>query len=241
MGLFLFVVILCLAEALQVKKKEDLVGSFFQLTDVHGKERGLFFFSFFPLMLSQVNPWYRVGADVFNTKCNNLTNSSSAVPAGPWGNYHCESPWRLVNSALAFMQGQASDFVMWTGDDSPMNEKYPLPSPDLHMTQQHVFDIVANLTASLAQFHVIPSLGNHEVWQPSQLPAPDAKQTIEIFATIGELWKAQGWLEGAEYVRFLAEGQCVTRPVAGLVKESLFFLLNFWCLISLSLLFADGG
>jgi hypothetical protein len=59
------------------------------------------------------------------------------------------------------------------------------------------------------------------VWQPSQLPAPDAKQTIEIFATIGELWKAQGWLEGAEYVRFLAEGQCVTRPVAGLTVVSL--------------------
>ncbi|KAH3745905.1 smpdl3a protein [Pelomyxa schiedti] len=153
-------------------------GHFWQLTDLH------------------LDPWYQPGADV-ETKCRNFTDTSNPK-AGLFGDYHCESSTTLLDSWLDFMRSEYGDveYVFWTGDSSPMNENYPLPSDDLQMSQQRVFDIVQILTDSIQSTFgpnnyttILPCLGNHEVWRPSVFYGPEDNRTINILHTIGTMWE----------------------------------------------------
>jgi hypothetical protein len=110
-----------------------------------------------------------------------------------------------------------------------MNEAFPLPSPDLHMTQQRVFQIVSNLTqliaASFNKTRVIPSLGNHEVWPPSQFPGLGSELTTSVFATVGKMWDR--WLPSSQSKSDFSSLGCFVSDISA--NLSIISLNTLWC------------
>jgi len=91
---------------------------------------------------------------------------------GPAGNYHCDSPADLVESALLAMKrfSPNPDFIVWTGDSAP---HWRDPTPDeeyiLNVTK-HVFIRLDKLFPNVS---IIPALGNHDAAPPDQFPQYD--------------------------------------------------------------------
>jgi sphingomyelin phosphodiesterase acid-like 3 len=106
---------------------------------------------------------------------------------GPAGNYHCDSPADLVESALLAMKrfSPNPDFIVWTGDSAP---HWRDPTPDeeyiLNVTK-HVFTRLDRLFPNVS---IIPALGNHDASPPDQFPQydPADKDKPEYYQ---KLWK----------------------------------------------------
>eukprot|EP01105_Mastigella_eilhardi_P022530 TRINITY_DN5554_c0_g1_i1.p1 TRINITY_DN5554_c0_g1~~TRINITY_DN5554_c0_g1_i1.p1 ORF type:complete len:356 (-),score=80.50 TRINITY_DN5554_c0_g1_i1:102-1169(-) len=123
----------------------------------------------------------------------------------------------------------APDFVIWTGDSSPLNEEFPFKSDDLHMSQDFVFQIVQNqtetITATFPATKIIPCIGNHEIWPPSQLKGPNSKEAREIFSTIADMWEPLIG-DAAAVDEFRRWGWYTITPVPGL---RVLVLNTLWC------------
>ena len=75
------------------------LGSFWQVTDFHYDKT----------YLKPTDP---------NKICNSQTpNTVKPSRAGRWGNYLCDSPWKLINSTVFAMRDiePNPDFIIWTG------------------------------------------------------------------------------------------------------------------------------
>eukprot|EP00090_Calanus_glacialis_P045413 TRINITY_DN8417_c0_g1_i1.p1 TRINITY_DN8417_c0_g1~~TRINITY_DN8417_c0_g1_i1.p1 ORF type:complete len:822 (-),score=306.82 TRINITY_DN8417_c0_g1_i1:453-2918(-) len=91
---------------------------------------------------------------------------------GPAGNYHCDSPAALVESALLAMQRfhPNPDFIVWTGDSAP-HWRDPSPNEEyiLNVTKQ----VFTRLDKLFPNISIIPALGNHDASPPDQFPQYD--------------------------------------------------------------------
>jgi len=135
---------------------------------------------------------YTEGGDMSNfchqrVENNNSTPSINSDIVGPAGNYHCDSPAALVESALLAMKrlNPNPDFIVWTGDSAP-HWWNPVPSEDyiLNVTKS-VFTRLDKLFPSVA---IIPALGNHDSSPPDQFPQynPEDKVKPEYYM---KLWR----------------------------------------------------
>lgn len=118
---------------------------------------------------------------------NTSTTSINSDIVGPAGNYHCDSPSDLVESALLAMKrlNPTPDFIVWTGDSAP-HWRDPVPDEDyiLNVTKS-VFTKLDKLFPSVS---IIPALGNHDASPPDQFPQynPEDKAKPEYYM---KLWQ----------------------------------------------------
>ncbi|XP_061573231.1 acid sphingomyelinase-like phosphodiesterase 3b [Cololabis saira] len=157
-----------LLSCLLFKEALGLPGSFWHITDLHW------------------DPSYKV-SDNPALVCASSGNRP-ALGAGPFGDYLCDSPWRLINSSVYAMKKilPNPDFIVWTGDDTPH-----VPNEDLG--EDAVVNMVSNLTQIITEVFpftkVYSALGNHDYHPKNQLPgAPNY-----IYDQIAEMW--HNWLD----------------------------------------------
>ncbi|KAJ7341894.1 hypothetical protein JRQ81_007544 [Phrynocephalus forsythii] len=132
--------------------------------------------------------------------------SSKGVNAsnpGIFGDFMCDSPYRLILSALQYMRdsGQRASFMIWTGDSPPH-------VPVKELSTKLVIDIIGNLTATIRSFfpdlQVFPALGNHDYWPQDQMP----ESSSEVYNAVADFWKP--WLSD-EAVSTLRKGGFYTQ------------------------------
>ncbi|KAK0157439.1 hypothetical protein PV328_011183 [Microctonus aethiopoides] len=125
------------------------IGYFWHITDIH----------YDPKYSSQGN----AASICWNTRINNDVGHmrSDRKVAGIFGNYSCDSPWALIESAVQAMkskQDEGIEFVLWTGDAlthaSEMSEEVRLES------LKNLTDLLSHTFTS--QF-VFPALGHEDV------------------------------------------------------------------------------
>lgn len=134
------------------------------------------------------------------TKGGNITNwchkavdkgtiSLNSAIVGPAGNYRCDSPAALVESALLAMKRfkYDPDFIVWTGDSAPhwRNPSPPNEEYILNVTK-HVF---TRLDKLFPKVPIIPALGNHDASPPDQFPLSDPEEKKKP-AYYKKLWQS---------------------------------------------------
>ncbi|XP_068609960.1 cyclic GMP-AMP phosphodiesterase SMPDL3A [Brachionichthys hirsutus] len=117
--------------------------------------------------------------------------SSKGAPvahAGMFGDYLCDSPYRLIQSAFSHMAPltQPQDFIIWTGDSPPHVHVDEL-STDL------VIKVISNMTQTIGDHFpnltVYPALGNHDYWPQDQMTT----SSNAVYRAAAELWGR--WLQ----------------------------------------------
>nr|XP_027214042.1 acid sphingomyelinase-like phosphodiesterase 3b [Penaeus vannamei] len=128
------------------------------------------------------------------------TGGSGPDPSQPgtFGDYECDAPLALVESAVDAMKSlhPDPDFILWTGDDTAhVDDKY--------FSTAKVVDIITSLTnvlkARFPKTHVLPVLGNHDYYPKNQVPPKEN----ELQTQVADLWK--DWLAD-EYGQFKFSG-----------------------------------
>ncbi|KAG9347489.1 hypothetical protein JZ751_005056, partial [Albula glossodonta] len=133
-----------------------------------------------------LDPTYHITDD--HTKVCFSSKGYPASDPGLFGDFMCDSPYKLIQSAFQFMRelDPLPDFIIWTGDSPPHVPAEKL-STDL------VIHIITNMTYTIREFFpdlpVYPALGNHDYWPQDQFPIA----TNEIYMAVAKLWKP--WLK----------------------------------------------
>ncbi|XP_037605771.1 acid sphingomyelinase-like phosphodiesterase 3a isoform X4 [Sebastes umbrosus] len=118
-------------------------GRFWHITDLH------------------LDPSYHLTSDP--TKVCFSSKGAPATHAGLFGDFLCDSPYRLIQSAFAHMAPltQPQDFIIWTGDSPPH-----VPVDEL--STDTVIQVISNMTQTIRHnfpnLTVYPALGNHDYW-----------------------------------------------------------------------------
>ncbi|KAI1897483.1 hypothetical protein AGOR_G00083740 [Albula goreensis] len=133
-----------------------------------------------------LDPTYHITDD--HTKVCFSSKGYPASDPGLFGDFMCDSPYKLIQSAFQFMRElePLPDFIIWTGDSPPHVPAEKL-STDL------VIHIITNMTYTIREFFpdlpVYPALGNHDYWPQDQFPIA----TNEIYLAVAKLWEP--WLK----------------------------------------------
>lgn len=143
-------------------------GRFWHITDLH------------------LDPTYHLAPDP--TKVCFSSKGAPATKAGVYGDFLCDSPFSLIQSAFSNMAAltQPDDFIIWTGDSPPH-------VPPDELSTDLVISVISNMTHTIRQHFpnltVYPAVGNHDYWPQDQMPA----STNVIYQAMAELWKP--WLQ----------------------------------------------
>ncbi|XP_035786018.1 acid sphingomyelinase-like phosphodiesterase 3a [Anopheles albimanus] len=134
-----------LVAACCVRLTEARIGYFWHITDIH------------------LDTYYTTKGDIFRScwLTEHHSNTANAKRPGPYGDYMCDSPWSLLESATQAMkskQGDNVEFVLWTGDGLSHSAKR------MHDTKR--LDVLRNITELMSrtfpsQF-VFPVLGHED-------------------------------------------------------------------------------
>ncbi|XP_057678004.1 acid sphingomyelinase-like phosphodiesterase 3a [Corythoichthys intestinalis] len=164
-------------------------GRFWHITDLH------------------LDPTYHLAPDP--TKVCFSSKGEPTSRAGPFGDFLCDSPYSLIQSAFEHMSTlvQPDDFIIWTGDSPPH-----VPVDELSTSM--VIQVMSNMTQSILKYFpnitVFPAVGNHDYWPQDQMPT----STNDIYKAAARLWKP--WLED-DALKTLSQGGFYTQLVgAGL-------------------------
>ncbi|KAK3771033.1 hypothetical protein RRG08_002081 [Elysia crispata] len=132
-----------------------------------------------------------------------LSCNDDVPTPGPYGDYWCDSPWRLVQSTVDFMaaktrQHKNVDFVIWTGDTvAHIADSNTSLSENLRIIER-VTDLLEH---GLAGIPVYASLGNHDFYPSDQAEGGQS----EIYRAVGDMWK--DWIGNHSHVpRFESGG-----------------------------------
>ncbi|XP_071385465.1 cyclic GMP-AMP phosphodiesterase SMPDL3A [Centroberyx affinis] len=153
-------------------------GRFWHITDLH------------------LDPTYRLSPDP--TKVCFSSKGVPAARAGLYGDFLCDSPYRLIQSAFTHMAQVTPplDFIIWTGDSPPH-----VPVDEL--STDIVIQVIANMSQTIREHFpnltVYPALGNHDYWPQDQLPT----STNAIYQAAAKAWAP--WLQ-PEALLTLTEG-----------------------------------
>ncbi|XP_037100740.1 acid sphingomyelinase-like phosphodiesterase 3a [Syngnathus acus] len=185
-----FVLLLCTAERFEAAPPGRVAepvhaGRFWHITDLH------------------LDPTYNLAPDP--TKVCFSSKGVPATGAGPFGDYVCDSPYSLIQSAFMHIKSlvQPNDFFIWTGDSPPH-------VPVSELSTSMVIQVLSNLTQTIRQHFpnvtVFPAIGNHDYWPQDQLPT----STNDIYKAAARLWKP--WLED-QALETLSQGGFYTQLV----------------------------
>lgn len=143
-------------------------GRFWHITDLH------------------LDPSYRMSPDP-TAVCASSKGAPASDP-GPFGDYLCDAPFRLIRSALSHVRPLVlpQDFVIWTGDSPPH-------VPPDQLSTDLVIQVLSNLTQTVSDqlpgVQVFPAVGNHDYWPQDQMPT----EPNDIYKAAARLWKH--WLQ----------------------------------------------
>ncbi|XP_051908024.1 acid sphingomyelinase-like phosphodiesterase 3a [Hippocampus zosterae] len=160
-------------------------GRFWHITDLH------------------LDPTYHLAPDP--TKVCFSSKGKPTTDAGPFGDFLCDSPYGLIQSAFMHMKSlvQPNDFIIWTGDSPPH-------VPVSELSTSMVIEVISNLTQSIRQHFpnvsVFPAMGNHDYWPQDQLPT----STNDIYKAAARLWSP--WLQD-DALKTLSRGGFYTQLV----------------------------
>lgn len=123
-------------------------GFFWQVTDFHYDAN----------YSTKGNPW---------KMCHDSSDGSYSNSI--YGNYQCDSPWRLILSATAAMKRlhPDPDFILWTGDSVP---HVPDSTLDLQKNAQNIGNISLLLRSVFPNTSIYPVLGNHDEYPADAYP-----------------------------------------------------------------------
>nr|XP_020649751.1 acid sphingomyelinase-like phosphodiesterase 3a isoform X2 [Pogona vitticeps] len=161
------------------KVSPSVAGQFWHISDLH------------------LDPTYHITGN--HTQVCASSKGVNASNPGLFGDFMCDSPYRLILSALQYMRdsGQQVSFMIWTGDSPPH-------VPVKELSTKLVIDIIGNLTATIRSFfpdlQVFPALGNHDYWPQDQMPV----STSEVYNAVADFWKP--WLTGEAVSTFRKGG-----------------------------------
>jgi len=110
---------------------------------------------------------------------------------GVFGDYNCDSPLALIESATGFMkeyqnnnQDKDIDFIVWTGDDTAhANESV--------FTREEVLETIRVISEKIGTvgLQVFPSLGNHDIIPKNQFPTPDLEDSwTTYYDDVADIW-----------------------------------------------------
>ncbi|XP_041371161.1 acid sphingomyelinase-like phosphodiesterase 3b isoform X4 [Gigantopelta aegis] len=129
---------------------------------------------------------------------------NSKVPVrGIYGDYWCDSPWKLVADSVAAMKRIKSDvdFILWTGDNVAHIH-------DEHLSVDKNVEIMKNITDILKQnfpgIKVYATMGNHDYFPSNQYPPYNS----ELYNRTADLWK--DWIGSEEEVNRFRTGAFYT-------------------------------
>lgn len=122
---------------------------------------------------------YRAGGDVLDS-CHktNITLSEAEGGASKYGDFKCDSPKKLVLSAINYLKTKLPDpdFILWTGDSSPHWKN------DNERKWREVYSNLKWITRALHQKFpnttIIPALGNHDSHPADFFPDPSINATL---------------------------------------------------------------
>ncbi|XP_077443895.1 cyclic GMP-AMP phosphodiesterase SMPDL3A [Stigmatopora argus] len=158
-------------------------GRFWHITDLH------------------LDPTYHLAEDP--TKVCFSSKGEPASRAGPFGDFLCDSPYSLIQSAFEHMSTlvKPNDFIIWTGDSPPH-------VPVSELSTAMVIQVMSNMTQSIRKYFpnvtVLPAVGNHDYWPQDQMPT----STNDIYRAAARLWKP--WLQD-EALKTLSQGGFYTQ------------------------------
>ncbi|CAL8391820.1 unnamed protein product [Gadus morhua 'NCC'] len=156
----------------------QLPGRFWHITDLH------------------LDASYHLADDP--TKVCLSSKGAPAANAGPYGDFLCDSPYSLIQSAFNHMNHMTpqADFIIWTGDSPPHVPAFEL-STDLVI--QAIGNMSETIRGHFPTLPVFPALGNHDYWPQDQMPG----SANAIYQAVAKLWAP--WLQD-EALRTLGEG-----------------------------------
>ncbi|KAL5016932.1 hypothetical protein ScPMuIL_006521 [Solemya velum] len=101
-----------------------------------------------------------------STMCH--TSGGDKYNNGIYGNYLCDSPWRLVESAVNEMKSQngTPDFILWTGDSVPHVKDSEL---NLAKVFENIRKVSDQLRDEFPNTTIYPVLGNHDPFPSNQM------------------------------------------------------------------------
>ncbi|KAK7486174.1 hypothetical protein BaRGS_00022497, partial [Batillaria attramentaria] len=103
---------------------------------------------------------------------------------GEFGDYWCDSPWRLITHAIGAMTQikEDVDFLLWTGDTVAHIK-------DEHLSVSINMDVLQNITTALTNAFpsklVYATFGNHDYYPNNQFPASNNV----IYNITADMWK----------------------------------------------------
>jgi sphingomyelin phosphodiesterase acid-like 3 len=153
-------------------------GKFWHITDIH------------------YDAQYIPGSDP-TSMCHNIT-TEQATRASAFGNYLCDSPLPLVESAFDYMVkiNPNPDFILWTGDDPP----HVLVNYTMEETLFYVQNITNFIRKYFPKTRIFPGIGNHDWYLAHQVDVgPNA-----YYAQIAQWWAP--WLSAAALETFSVAG-----------------------------------
>lgn len=133
--------------------------------------------------------------DYFYTGGGNSSNFCHKISDGTdsdvkdTGDYNCDSPQILVESALKAMQlvEPNPEFIVWTGDSAPhWRDPEPPSLPYISNVTKFVF---TKLDQYFPNIPIVPALGNHDASPPDQFPITNTNDTHEFYDNL--------WSDGA--------------------------------------------
>ncbi|XP_063585679.1 acid sphingomyelinase-like phosphodiesterase 3b isoform X2 [Penaeus indicus] len=142
---------------------------------------------------------YTAGDGDVTKMCWKKAGGYTGAQPGIFGDYACDAPLKLVESAVDAMKRihPNPDFIMWTGDDTAhVDDKY--------FSTDKVVDIISSLTdvlkSKFPNADVLPVLGNHDYYPKNQVPPEEN----ELQTKVADLWKT--WLAN-DYEEFKSGGR----------------------------------
>ncbi|XP_046572557.1 acid sphingomyelinase-like phosphodiesterase 3b [Haliotis rubra] len=152
--------------------------------------------------------WHITDHHYDTTYWSEMRSCNDEVPVrGIYGDYWCDSPWRLVNDSINAMASIKSnvDFIIWTGDTvAHIKDQYLNESVNLEIMKV----VTDALKAAFPGVKVYATMGNHD-WYPSdQFPVT----SHFLYNATAELW--EDWIGDAEQMANFRKGAYYTAKTA---------------------------
>ncbi|XP_046368337.2 acid sphingomyelinase-like phosphodiesterase 3b [Haliotis rufescens] len=134
------------------------------------------------------------------TYWSEMRSCNDKVPVrGIYGDYWCDSPWRLVNDSVAAMANvkRDVDFILWTGDNvAHIKNQFLNQSLNLEITEK----ITDALKAEFPGVPVYGIMGNHDWFPADQFPV----QQAFLYNATAELWR--DWIGDNQQIENFKKG-----------------------------------
>ncbi len=137
------------------------------VTPSKGAWLGLLYLSWLCVSLSSQEVFDIFHISDLHVDSNYAVNCNSGL-AGPAGDFGCDAPPLLVESAIKYMQKvQAQpDLILWTGDNSP---HFPNGTGSFAIIYENLKNVTEMFGKYFPGVPVVPVLGNHDTFKKDQV------------------------------------------------------------------------